>query len=99
MTGGRGLARPRRSRGLQWTFCRAACTRRGSQGGVCRACWSFGQLVLGVLGCDFELLDGNLLEKGLGDVVGGNGTRLGNGAGRRGLLFRHGGGSQACVSR
>jgi hypothetical protein len=45
------------------------------------------------------LLDSNLLEKGLGDVVGGNGAGLRNGTGRRGLLFGHGGGSQACVSR
>ena len=45
-----------------------------------------------VLDCDFELLDCDLLEEGLGDVVCGNGARLGNGAGRRSLLFRHGGG-------
>jgi hypothetical protein len=45
-----------------------------------------------VLSCGFELLDCNLLEEGFGDVVGGNGARLGNGAGRRSLLFRHGGG-------
>lgn len=50
------------------------------------------------LSCDSELLDYNSLEEGLGDVVSGNGARLGDGAGRRSLLFGHGGGSQACVS-
>jgi hypothetical protein len=50
-----------------------------------------GALVSPVLSCNFELLDCcNLLEEGLGDVVGGNGARLGNLAGRRSLLFGHG---------
>lgn len=51
------------------------------------------------LGLPSELLVGNLLEKGLGNVVSGNGARLGNAVGRRSLLFGHcgGGSSPACI--